>query len=212
MCSLQKAQQISMIVNNDNAYITLNSQDFLFIILQNLILGYAVTKIFIQSLNSFPLIKAHFNEAHALFRNSIYCSCISWWHNISQFISGKYDICEDNLLKMTFLILVLRTRKGHISSHGELLIIYSGGWTYSGPKLDMSVITPCRKKKHTICHVGFGLLICRINVQLPSPLLGSPLAQGVKQTSLAGRSNSYLSKNKRNMMAVQMNSFFYTSV
>ena len=66
-----------MIVNNDNAYITLNSQDILFIILQNLILGYAVTKIFIQSLNSFPLIKAHFNEAHALFRNSIYCSCIS---------------------------------------------------------------------------------------------------------------------------------------
>ena len=45
-----------MIVNNDNAYITLNSQDILFIILQNLILGYAVTKIFIQSLNSFPLI------------------------------------------------------------------------------------------------------------------------------------------------------------
>ena len=30
------------------------------------------------------------------------------------YYSSKGEICEDDLLKMTFLILVLRTMKGHI--------------------------------------------------------------------------------------------------
>ena len=55
--------------------------------------------------------------------------------------------------------------------------------------------------------VRFGLLICWIDAHLPSAFLGSPLAQGVGQTSLRGWSNSYLSKDKQNIVAVLMNSF-----
>ena len=35
----------------------------------------------------------------------------------------------------------------------------------------------------TIRSVGFGLLVCGINAQLPRTLLGSPSAQGVRHTS-----------------------------
>ena len=56
--------------------------------------------------------------------------------------------------------------------------------------------------------VRFGLLICWINAQLPSPFLGSPHTQGVRHASLTGWNNSNFSKDKnKNMLAVRMNSF-----
>ena len=56
---------------------------------------------------------------------------------------------------------------------------------------------------NTMRHVQFSLLNCWINAQLPSPLLGSPHAQGVRHTSLTGWSNSHFSKDiKQNVLAV----------
>ena len=71
-----------------------------------------------------------------------------------------------------------------------------------------SVINLYQKKKRTMHCVRFGLLICWINAQLPSPFLGSPHTQGVRHTSLTGWNNSNFSKDKnKNMLAVRMNSF-----
>ena len=75
-----------------------------------------------------------------------------------------------------------------------------------GPECDH----PLSKEKITIRCVGFGLLTCWFNTQLPYPLLGSLCAhaQGVRHTSLTGWNNSNFSKDKnKNMLAVQMNSF-----
>ena len=60
-------------------------------------------------------------------------------------ILGKDDSYEDDGLKTTFPILVVRTSKGH----GELRIIYSGGTVvqYLGPKLDLYVTIHFWKKK-----------------------------------------------------------------
>ena len=96
----------------------------------------------------------------------------------------------------------------HIS-HRELQIIYSGGWLCSGPKLDPERDNPLPEEKthNSLCWIWPITVICWINVQLPSPLLGSQLAQGVRQTSLTSLtvwSNSHLSKDKRNRMVVRI--------
>ena len=75
-----------------------------------------------------------------------------------------------------------------------------------GPECD----NPLSKEKITIRCVGFGLLTCWFNTQLPYPLLGSLCAhaQGVRHTSLTGWSSSHFSKDKnKDILAVRMNSF-----
>ena len=121
-----------------NPYFTLSSQSFHFYF--NLILGCTVTNTFIQSFNSSQLIvylnnthfgdahilmKLMFNETHYLFQSSVIVSkliVIVFYNDII-----FHDIFQAKTtflrwpLKTAFLILVLRTKKGHISSHGELL-------------------------------------------------------------------------------------------
>ena len=79
----------------------------------------------------FNFNNTHFNKAHFFSQSSLFILKLSNWfkapydcslqrHNISRHILGKDDIFKDDLLKTIFLILVLRTKKGHISSHREL--------------------------------------------------------------------------------------------
>ena len=62
--------------------------------------------------------------------------------------------------------------KGHISLTGNYEQFVTGDVRTPGKSLTKSVIILYQKKKHTIRCVEFGLLICSINAQLHSPLLG----------------------------------------
>ena len=62
--------------------------------------------------------------------------------------------------------------KGHISLTGNYEQFVMGDVRTPGKRLTKSVIILYQKKKHTIRCVEFGLLICLINAQLHSPLLG----------------------------------------
>ena len=112
--------------------------------------------------------------------------------------SSKDNICEDNLLKMTFLILDLRTTKGHIPFTGIYKRFIPGvailrptvGFECGGNPLPD--INDSQLAVSDLAHQ-----FCWINVQLPSPFLGSPLAQGVRQASLRGWSNSHFSELSR---------------
>ena len=116
-------------------------------------------------------------------------------------------------MKKTFLILVLRTKKGHISFTGELRQIVPRGSRSSVPKLGLSVISPFLDKIVTICCVGFGLLNCWSSVQIPSPIIGSLHAQGVSCTSLIGWGfSSLIQRCKIKISAVRVNSFSGLSI
>ena len=114
-------------------------------------------------------------------------------------------------MKTTFLILVLQTKKGHISSHRELRGALRGvavlsikvGPEHSCRSIDFDTM-PC---------VRFGLLNCWYSVQIPSPLLGSLHALEVSCTSLIGWGfSSLIQRCKIKISAVRVNSFSGLSI
>ena len=54
-----------------------------------------------------------------------------------------------------------------------VVTICSGGVAALGSKVGPERDNPLSEEKITIRHVGFDLITCWINAQLPSPLLGS---------------------------------------
>ena len=76
------------------------------------------------------------------------------------------------------------------------MTICSGGVAALGSKVGPERDNPLSEEKITIRHVGFDLLTCWINAQLPSLLLGSLHTQEVRHTSLTGWSNSHFPKIK----------------
>ena len=131
------------------------------------------------------------SDAAAIHRTLSLCSLACEYnfqrHNIFTTYFRQRQHFKDDLLKTIFLLLVSRTRKGLKSFTEWSETIWMGGVAVlQGSNEIRSLITPYTDKRSQFILVGCGLLNCWSSVQKPSPLLGSPYAQGMSRTSLTG--------------------------